>query len=177
MKISTKCIPEIINNYEVYDGDGDKLVGITGEMTLAALNNLLAEISGAGVSGKYNTPVIGQYDDVQQEIPFRVVYVDMAEYMNPMKNTRLNIRGAIQVTDKSTGVADFCGFRYVVGGRCVGINPGSMKPGGTMDASVTIDATYILIEIDGEKIVEIDKLNNVCRINGTDLLEAVRRYC
>ena len=175
--ISSRDIPAIINNFNVYNGDGDELIGITSEMTLADLVNLTAEISGAGIAGKYNTPVIGQYDSMQQEIPFRIMYKDMASIINPMKPVRVNIRGAIQVTDTSTGASKFCGFRYVVGGRCVSVKPGSMQPGNSMGASVTVEETYVLIEIDGEKVVEIDKLNNICKIDGTDLLEEVRRFC
>jgi P2 family phage contractile tail tube protein len=175
--INAQAIPEIINNFKVYNGDGDELSGVTGEMSLADLTNLTATISGAGVAGTYNTPVIGQYDSIQQEIPFRVMYKDVTTIMNPMKVARLNIRGAIQVTNKSTGVSEFCGFRYVVGGRCVAAKPGSMQPANPMSSSVTIEATYVLVEIDGEKVIEIDKLNNICKIDGTDLLEAVPRYC
>ena len=80
-------------------------------------------------------------------------------------------------SDTSTGVSKFCGFRYVVGGRCVGAKPGSVQPANPMSSSATIEATYVLVEIDGEKVVEIDKLNNICKIDGTDLLEEVRRLC
>ena len=175
--ITAKDIPEIINNFNVYNGDGNDLAGVTGEMSLADLNNLTAEISGAGIAGKYNTPVIGQYDSIQQVIPFRIMYKDMADCMNPMKVVRLNVRGAIQLTDKSTGVSKFCGLRIVFGGRCVGSKPGSVQMANPMGSSVTIEATYVLVEIAGEKVVEIDKLNNICKINGEDLLEEVRRLC
>ena len=175
--INSKDIPEIINNFKVYNGDGDELVGVTGEMSLADLNNITAEISGAGIAGKYNTPVIGQYDSIQQEIPFRTMYKDVATIMNPMKVARLNVRGAIQLTDTSTGVSKLCGFRYVVSGRCVGSKTGSMQPANPMGSSVTVEATYVLVEFGGEKVVEIDKLNNICKIDGEDLLEEVRRLC
>lgn len=175
--INSKMIPEIINNYKVYNGDGDELIGMTGEMSLAELNNLVASISGAGIGGTYNVPVIGQYDSIQQEVPFRTLYKELTSIMNPLKGARINIRGAIQSTDKSTGVTGMCGFRYVLGGKCVGVKPGSAQKANPMNSSATIEATYILIEIDGEKIIEIDKLNNICIIDGVDLLEEVRRYC
>ena len=175
--ITSASIPEVINNFRVYNGDGNDLIGITAEMSLAALNNLTAEIRGAGIAGSYNTPVIGQYESMQQEVPFRIMYKDMAEMMNPLKPTRINVCGAIQITDKATGVARMCGFRYVAGGHCVASNPGTMRPGNPMNSTLTVEETYVLIEIDGEKVVEIDKLNNICRIDGVDLLEEVRRYC
>jgi P2 family phage contractile tail tube protein len=97
--------------------------------------------------------------------------------MDPMQVLRLNIRGAIQMTDKGTGVSAFTGLRYVVGGRCIKFAPGKLKAGDVMDCTATIEATYILVEADGEKIIELDKVNNIFYVNGKDLLEEVRKYC
>jgi phage tail tube protein FII len=46
-----------------------------------------------------------------------------------------------------------------------------------MDSSVTLELTYILVEMDGSKKVELDKLNGVYKVNGTDLLAKVRQQC
>ena len=43
-----------------------------------------------------------------------------------------------------------------------------------MEAEVTLELTYILIENDGKKLVEIDKLNGVYIVNGQDMLAEVR---
>ena len=43
-----------------------------------------------------------------------------------------------------------------------------------MDASITIELTYILIEVDGSVMLEIDKLNGVYKTNDTDMLAEVR---
>lgn len=176
-KITASMIPEVLNNFKVYNGDGDEYLGITAEMSLAELSAITASISGAGLPGTYDVPVVGHYDSISQEIPFRVLEKSAVSIMNTMKAVRLNIRGAIQCTDKGTGVSEMVGFRYVCGGRCTSFNPGTAQPGQPMNGSATINATYILIEVGGEKIVEIDKLNNVCRIDGEDLLDQVRRLC
>jgi P2 family phage contractile tail tube protein len=176
-KITASMIPEVLNNFKVYNGDGDEYLGITSEMSLAELSAITATISGAGMSGTYDVPVVGHYDSINQEIPFRVLEKSGVSLLNTMKVVRLNVRGAIQCTDKGTGVSEMVGFRYVCGGRCTSFNMGSAQPGQPMNGSATINATYILIEVGGEKIVEIDKLNNVCRIDGVDLLEQVRRLC
>ena len=39
-----------------------------------------------------------------------------------------------------------------------------------MDAAVTVEVVYIMIELDGKQRVELDKLNNVYKVNGVDLL-------
>ena len=52
--------------------------------------------------------------------------------------------------------------------------PGKVKLANSMEASVTIELTYILIEVDGEKLTEIDKLNDVYIANGEDMLADIR---
>lgn len=177
MKFDNSIIPEVVNGFNVYDGDGDQLIGITDEMSMADLSSKVATITGAGITGSYEVPVLGHFDSITQEIPFRILYKQIFDYANPMKQVTFNIRGAIQVTDKSTGVSDSAGFRYVVKGRCKSMSPGSLKPGDVMNSKISIEAVYILYEIDGVKLIEIDKLNNVYRINGTDLMEKVRKLC
>ena len=43
-----------------------------------------------------------------------------------------------------------------------------------MDTSVTLNVSYILIEVDGNSLVELDKLNPTFKINGVDLMQRVR---
>lgn len=177
MEFNNLIIPEVINGFNVYNGDGDIMVGITDEMSMADLASKVATITGAGIAGSYDVPVLGHFDSITQDIPFRILNKPIFEFANPMKQVGFNIRGAIQVTDKSTGVSDFLGFRYVVKGRCKTVSPGSLKPGDVMGSKVSIEAVYILYEIEGEKLIEIDKLNNIYRVNGVDLMEKVRRLC
>ena len=44
-----------------------------------------------------------------------------------------------------------------------------------MDSSITLELTYILIEMDGQKKFELDKINGVFKINNVDMLAAVKR--
>ena len=43
-----------------------------------------------------------------------------------------------------------------------------------MEAAVTIELTYIMIEVDGEQLIEIDKLNGVYKRRGVDMLANIR---
>lgn len=54
---------------------------------------------------------------------------------------------------------------------------GTVKQGGAMDAAVTVEVVYIMIELDGKQRVELDKLNNVYKVNGVDLLAKIRKQC
>lgn len=51
--------------------------------------------------------------------------------------------------------------------------PGKIKPGEGMDAKVKLELTYLMIENDGQQIIEIDKLNGIYRVNGEDMLADV----
>lgn len=46
-----------------------------------------------------------------------------------------------------------------------------------MNASVTLELTYLLVEIDGETMLELDKLNSVYKVNGEDLMAEINRQC
>ena len=49
-----------------------------------------------------------------------------------------------------------------------------MKSGSSMGSGVTLNLTYILIEVDGESLIELDKLNPTFKVRGVDILQKVR---
>ena len=67
----------------------------------------------------------------------------------------------------------FKGARIVMGGRAKETNPGTLKKGDAMDSEVTMELTTYKIEVDGNVLIEIDKLNNVYRVNGEDMLAGI----
>ena len=176
-KIGIKSIPEVLNGFNVYDHDGGKLIGISDSVTLAPLSMLTATISGAGIGGEYAAPVIGHTQSMQQEIPFRTLYHDITKFVDHSKVTGVTLRGAIQVTDPSTGVTDYSQVRVVVRGKTLEINPGGAKSGEAFNASMKLEVLYMLIEVDGEKLIEHDKLNEIFVVNNEDIMDKVRRLC
>ena len=97
--------------------------------------------------------------------------------MSPSETLDLTLRASEQFTVKSTGNIDYKGMRVVVRGRQKKLAGGTVKIGGAMDASVTIEIAYIMIEVDGKKRIELDKLNNVYKVNDKDLLAKIRSQC
>ena len=168
-------VPEIINNYNVYNR-GNILVGVSGSVTLPSFEAITEEVSGAGILGSYDTSIAGMYSSMTQEIPFRILDEDIFSIMNPSELVDLTFRASAQSTVKATGAVDYKGMRIVERGRLKSFTPGKYELGKTMDASVTLELLYILIEIDGVTKLEYDKLNSVFIVNGVDLLEKVRAY-
>lgn len=168
-------VPEVINNYNVYS-NGNILVGVSGSVELPALEAITEEVSGAGILGTYETSIPGFYSSMAQEIPFRILDNDIFSLMNPNELVDLTFRASAQSTVKATGALDYKGMRVVERGRLKGFTPGKYELGKTMDAKVTLELLYILIEIDGVTKLEYDKLNSVFVVNGKDLLEKVRSF-
>lgn len=173
--MSVTNIPEIINNFNAYN-KGNMLIGVTGSITLPTFDAITETISGAGILGEYETGIVGMYSSMQQEVPFRVLDSDIFSIMNPSELVDLTFRASAQSTVKSTGAVDYKGMRVVERGRLKSFNPGSLELGKQMNASVTLELLYILVEINGKTMLEYDKLNSVFKVDGKDLLEKVRKY-
>lgn len=174
--MSTANIPEIINNFNAYN-NGNVLIGVTGSVTLPSFDAITETISGAGILGEYETGVVGHYSSMTQEVPFRILDEDIFTLMDPSALVDLTFRASAQSTVKATGSVDYKGMRVVERGRLKAFTPGTLEMGKQMNASVTLELLYILVEVDGVKKLEYDKLNSVFIVNERDLLEKVRKYC
>lgn len=171
-----KNVPEIINNFNVYN-KGNALIGVSGSVTLPSFDAITETISGAGILGEYETSIVGNYSSISQEVPFRVLDKDIFSIMDPTKLVDLTFRASQQSTVKSTGAIDYKGMRVVERGRFKNFDPGKLELGKQMDAKVTMELMYILIEVGGKTMLEYDKLNSVFTVNGVDLLKKVRSLC
>jgi hypothetical protein len=163
-------IPGVINNFNLYN-NGTALVGLTGEISLPDFEGMTETLSGPGILGEIEEVIIGQFGSMELEIPFRILDEDAFKLMSPATSLNLTLRASEQFTVKSTGGIDYKGMRVVVRGRQKKLT------GGAMDAAVTVEITYIMIELDGKQRIELDKINNVYKVNGVDLLAKIRKQC
>ena len=169
--ISSNYVPEKINEYNAYL-DGAKMIGVVPDIDLPEIGMKASEVEGAGMLGVLDSPTIGQFESIEQEIKFNVLYSDAINMLNPLTAVNLTFRAAQQVYDKNGGYA-FKGLRIVEQGRVKKFKPGKLKRAEGMDASITMELTYILVEVDGVVMLEIDKLNQVYKVNGKDMLAGI----
>ena len=169
--ISNNYIPEKINDYNAYV-DGTKMIGVAASVTLPEINMKSSTVSGVGVSGEIDSPTIGQFESMEQEIQFNTLYSSTMDMLSPLSTVNLTFRAAQQVYDK-TGGYNFKGLRVVEMGRVKKFNPGKIEKGEAMEATVTLELTYIMVEVDGSVLLEADKLNGVYKVNGVDMLAGV----
>lgn len=170
-----KTIPTKINRYNVYNS-GNRLLGMGDELTLPDFEASTETVSGAGILGEIDDPTPGYFTNQEIEIPFRILDKEATDMLDITKAVQLEIRGAEQTTN-SEGDIEFLGVRVVVRGRCKKFAPGKMKAGNPMDTSITLSILYILIELEGEPVLELDKMNEVFKINGNDILAKVKELC
>ena len=169
--------PEVVNGFNVYN-DANRVVGTTGEISLATLQAMTAAVSGAGILGEYNTAVIGQFQSMSQDIPFRIIDRDFFGMLNTGEQSKLVIRSSVQQRNRETGgTLSTQAMRIVFRGHPTAANMGTVKKGDLMNAYITMELTYILVEIDGVTMLELDKLNSIYKINGKDLLAEIRKQC
>lgn len=169
--------PEVVNKFNVYN-DAGRIVGTTGEISLATLQAMTAAVSGAGILGEYNTAVIGMFQSISQDIPFRMVDKDFFGMLNTGEQSKLVLRASVQQRNRETGgTLSTQHMRLVFRGHPTAANMGTLKMGDLMNASVTLELTYILVEIGGVVMLELDKLNSVYKVNDVDLLAEIRRQC
>lgn len=176
MRYDTSMIPEILNDYNVYDGDGDKVIGVTNDMTMADIASKVIEMEGAGLDA-IEVVAVGLYGAITQEIPTATPYTQLMKYLDTTKNVTLNVRGAIQAEDKGTGENKNIGFRYLVMGKVKQLSPGNTKRGEAFGTKISVAVRRLLIEIGGENVLEIDKMNRKVVVNGVDITEKIRKLC
>ena len=169
--ISNNYIPEKINEYNAYL-DGTKMIGVAASVTRPEVNMKTSTVSGVGVNGELDSPTIGQFESMEQEIQFNPLYSSAIDMHSPLTPENLTLRASQQVYDKQGGY-NFKGLRVVEIGRVKKCNPGKVEKGEAMEATVTLELTYLMIEVDGQQLLEVDKLNGIYKVNGTDMLAGV----
>ncbi|EET60349.1 putative phage major tail tube protein [Marvinbryantia formatexigens DSM 14469] len=163
-----------INAYNVYNA-GTRLVGLSDEVTLPDFEALTETISGPGFLGEIDEPLLGHFGASEIEIPFRTLNEEMFGLLAQGSAVNLTLRLSTQAIQESTMETDFMPSRVVIKGKSKGFTGGKVKQGNGTGSSAKIEILYILIEVNGKKKFELDKLNFVYKVNDADLLVKVRK--
>ena len=162
-----------INAYNTYL-DGKKLIGLSDEVTLPNFEALTETLSGAGLLGEIDEPLLGHFGASEIEIPFRTLNNDMFKLANMQSAINLTLRMSTQTINESNMNTDFLPSRVVIKGKNKALTGGKVKQGSGTGSSLKVEILYILIEVNKKPKFELDKLNFVYKVNGTDLLKKVR---
>lgn len=165
-------IPERLINFRVYDEENNPLGLAT--VDLPQLQAMSDTVSGAGIAGEVDSPVLGHYQSMTTTFHWRTIEAD-AMKLNKQKSHQIDLRGAQQVYDTSTGDYAVKKVRATLKMTPKNSNLGSFEPGSTTDSEQEFEVTYIKLFIDDKEMVEIDKYNFIAKFNGEDGLAQVRQ--
>lgn len=163
---------ESVISFAVYE-DSVEYVGMA-QATLPELAALTQTISGAGIAGNVEAVIPGHYDAMSLALSFRNTTPQSIKLSEPRRHN-IDLRVAQQVEDTVTGTVAVQNVKHilvVIPKRDTG---GSIAPATTGDGSGEYAVRYWATYIDGVKYREIDPLNYIAYINGTDYLASTRK--
>ena len=166
-------LPEIINDYRVFKGS--QFIGTSGELELPELTAINETNEGAGVLGEIEVPATGQFESMVTKIKFAILHVSIFDLMDTTKAQELTLRADGQYTDKTTGDTQDVLVKIVIRGKAKTTNLGSLTKGKKGEPELELETFYLKIEIDGEEMVELDKLNYIYKVRGKDLMAKIRK--
>ncbi len=150
--------------------DGTNYMGEVPEVTLPTLSRKLEEYRGGGMNGAIELD-FGQ-EKMEAEIKGAGWIAGLAAKWGAAKHDAVLIRfaGALQADDSEAVVP----VEVVMRGRLVERDPGSSKAGDATERTYKYSLTYYKEVVDGQVDLEIDLVNMVENVAGTDNLAATR---
>ncbi|MEI6856730.1 phage major tail tube protein [Psychrilyobacter sp.] len=165
-------IPHVLNGFNAYDDDTE-LVGVV-SVELPNIEFLTETISGAGIAGELEVPIIGLLKSMEMTFKERTITSNSFELMKPGLNI-ITLRGSIQQQDKKTSLIEEIGMKVVVNYLAKSMNLGGLEQAKAMDNETKVEVVRIAVTVDNEPKILIDKMNHLCVIGGIDYLAAFRK--
>ncbi len=157
---------------EIYE-DSVNLLGVA-RVKLPTINYPTVNISGTGMTGNLEVPLIGMVDNMTMEIDWLSHTGDAVRLASPEKH-QLDIRVVEEYWDTDETDVGTWGNKYVVIARAKSYDPGSVAPMANADAKSEYVVYYFAGYRDGQQLFEVDKRHMKCVINGKDYMADVRK--
>lgn len=163
---------ESVINFAVYEDSVD-YVGVAG-VTLPNLAAIVQTLSGAGIAGNVEVPVLGHYDVMSLTLNFRTTTEHSVRLSEPRRHN-IDLRMAQQIEDTVAGEVKVQSIKHVLVVVPKTDTGGTVAPAAPTNGSGEYSVRYWATYIDGAKVREIDPLNFICEVNGVDYLADVRK--
>lgn len=165
-------VPERLINFRVY-AEGNDLLGVA-NVELPSLEAMSDTVSGAGIAGEVESPILGHYGSMTTTFTWRTISADLTR-LAEQKAHALDLRGSQQVYDAALGTYSTVPVRVSLRAVPKSISLGSFEVGASTDSESEFEVLYIKVDVGGKTLVEIDKYNYIARFNGEDKLASVRK--
>lgn len=165
MRLSNKTIA-----YNVYAGKYQ--VPDTTEVELPSVEMLTDTISGAGILGELDLPTFGQIGSMTCTVSFRA---SNEKTVDMLRTNSLEVRWVSDSIDTSNASATTVANKAFMKVKLKNFEEGKIANGSAQDGSYEYEVLSYRRIIDGAEILNIDKLNNVYKINGIDQIHDITK--
>ena len=169
----SNLIPDKLINASIYL-KGTELAG-TGTVDLPDISYMKEKITGLGIAGEVETPVIGHFESMTLSINWNTVNENAITVLKTSEH-QITVHGSIQLYDAGSGKLEPKAVKLVTNTLPKKSGLGKAEPGKKMDNKTELEVMYLKLSYDGEDQIEIDKLNFKCVIDGEDMLAEVRSH-
>lgn len=150
-----------------------KLLCDTVSVTYPDLEMLSETLKGAGINGEIDLPTYGQFGSLVIEVSHNGLSKDIVSTFG-MATQHLEHRWASQVLNSETGASEVIGKKVIFRGIPKKLGIGSIESNKAEEASSAFEVVYMKYIIGNDAVFEIDKLNDVFKVNGVDYSAAIR---
>jgi P2 family phage contractile tail tube protein len=165
-------VDELVVNYAIYE-DATEHLGTT-EVTLPDLEYMSEELQGAGIGGTVEEIITGHLNAMTTTLNFRTVTKSAVSLMEPRVH-KIDLRVAQQQMNMRTSQTNITSVKHIMKVKPKKTALGKVASASTADVSGEYAVSYYAMYLDGKKVTEVDPLNFICMINGTDYLADVRK--
>jgi P2 family phage contractile tail tube protein len=162
-------LPRKLKNFNLFN-DGESYLGLVPEITLPKLNRKTEDYRAGGMNG----PVASDLGMEKLEMKWTAGgYINglLAQWgKQTVGGVLLRFTGALQADDS----AEVTSLEIIMRGKHTEIDFGKAEAGGKTEIQVSTAISYYKLVLNGQTIIEIDFVNMVENIGGTDLMANVR---
>jgi len=167
-------VPELLNAYNVYLGEQNDLLGVSGEVELPEMEALTETIEAAGVLGELEAPATGHFSSSKIKIPFAILHEDVFKLIDTTQILKITLRGSEQFMNRQTGATEDIPVKVVVQGKSTTNTLGTFAKGKKGEPEIELEVYYLKVDVNDSTALELDKLNFKYLVNGKDLMEKIR---
>ena len=161
-----------ISNYALYE-DATEFIGV-GDITMPNINNMTAEVRGAGIAGAITELIMGYLEAMEVGVAFRLFSGNAIRLLEP-RDHLIELRVVQQERDPVNREYLQRGLKHTMIVFPKTTNPGSVRTAAPGDASGTYGLRYWKMELDGKIVFEFDPIAFIYIVNGYDYLAETRR--
>ncbi len=165
-------IQERTINYRVYK-DGVDYLG-TASVELPEFAAMSETVSGAGIAGEVETPLVGHFEAMSMTLSWRTIEKNAVDLMEH-KAHAIDLRSSQQVYDSATGTYSTVAVRFSLKIVPKTTSLGSLEPNAQTDTEQEFSVNYLKMWVGGKEMVEYDPFNYIYKVKGKEQLASVRK--